>query len=83
MASKYAGVLGALGMAVALLRGAIDAAGLEGTSQLAIQSLLLLAPVGYVVGAIAESTVDESVRQRLESQLASLNLTDNEDETQA
>lgn len=59
-------------MAVALLRGAVDAAGLEGTVWNGVQSMLLLAPVGLVVGAIAEYTVDESVRQRLETQLAEL-----------
>ena len=73
MAIKYAGVLGALGMAIALSRGAFDGAGFAGTVQQSIQSLLIMAPIGLVVGAITEFTIDESVRQRLEKQLASLN----------
>lgn len=72
MARTYAGVLGLLGWAVALLRGALVGAGLEGTITSAIASMIALAAVGGVVGAIAEATVDEAVRTRLQSQLAEL-----------
>ena len=72
MAKTYAGVLGSLGVAVAMLRGAIAGAGLEGTVLTSVNAMIALAAVGFVVGSIAETTVDNSVRTRLESRLAEL-----------
>ena len=72
MAKTYAGVLGSLGVAVAMLRGAIAGAGLEGTVLASVNAMIALAAVGFVVGSIAEATVDSSVRTRLESQLAEI-----------
>ena len=70
MAKTYAGVLGSLGVAVAMLRGALAGAGFEGTVMTSVNAMIAMAAVGFVVGAIAETTVDTSVRTRLESQLA-------------
>lgn len=70
MAQDYAGYLGSLGMIVALLRGAVHQAGLEGTILQGVAALAVLAAVGAVLGAIAQSVVDESVRSKLEQQLA-------------
>lgn len=72
MARTYAGILGYLGMTVTLLRGVIDGAGLEGTLLRGIAAMAAMALVGAVVGAIAQQTVDESVRTKLEQQLADL-----------
>lgn len=72
MAKTYAGFLGSLGMAVVMLRGAIAGAGLEGTVATAVSAMIALAAVGFVVGAIAQTTIEESVRTRLESQLGEL-----------
>lgn len=72
MARTYAGVLGYLGLAVTLLRGALHCGGLEGTLMQALIAMAVLAPVGAVVGAVAEQTVDESVRESLQERLAEL-----------
>jgi hypothetical protein len=72
MARAYAGVLGSLAWAVTFARGALLGGGIEGTAQTAFFAMLALAGVGYVVGQIAEATVDESVRQRLQRQLDEL-----------
>lgn len=69
MARAYAGVLGSLAVAVTFARGALAGAGFEGTAQTAVVAMLALAGVGLVVGWIAEATIDESVRQRLQTQI--------------
>jgi len=70
MGRIYAGVLGPLAMAVVICRGLKDSAGLEGTLTLAVVALAIYALVGAVVGQIAQATVDESVRLKIEQQLA-------------
>ncbi|TWT31265.1 hypothetical protein KOR34_46410 [Posidoniimonas corsicana] len=70
MARDYAGYLGCLGMIVALLRGAVHGAGIDGTILQGVASLAAFAAVGAVIGAIAETVVDESVKTQLEKQLA-------------
>ncbi|TWT65404.1 hypothetical protein Pla123a_48720 [Posidoniimonas polymericola] len=70
MARDFAGYLGSLGMIVALMRGAMHGGGIDGTILQAVASLASFAVVGAVIGAIAETVVDESVRTQLEKQLA-------------
>ena len=69
MARAYAGVLGSLAWAVTFARGALVGAGFEGTAQTAVVAMLVLAGVGLIVGWIAEATVDDSVRQRMQRQI--------------
>lgn len=70
MGRIYAGILGPLAMAVMICRGIKDSAGVEGTLTLAIAALAIYAIVGAVLGQIAQATVDESVRLKIERQLA-------------
>jgi hypothetical protein len=70
MGRVYAGILGPLAMAVMICRGIKDSAGVEGTLTMAIAALAIYAIVGAVLGQIAQSTVDESVRLKIEKQLA-------------
>lgn len=70
MARDFAGYLGSLGMIVALLRGAVHGGGIDGTILQGVACLASFAVVGAVIGAIAESVVDESVKTQLEKQLA-------------
>lgn len=70
MGRIYAGILGPLAMTVVVVRGIKDSSGVEGTLLTAIVALVVYAVIGFVVGAIAQSTVDESVRRKLEQQLA-------------
>lgn len=57
-------------MIVALLRGAVHGAGVEGSILQGVGCLAAFAAVGAVIGAIAQSVVDESVMTQLEKQLA-------------
>ncbi len=56
-------------MAVVLLRGAVVGAGAEATFTEATWHLIAFSAVGVVVGTIAQSTVEEAVRRKLERQL--------------
>jgi len=69
MASTYAGILGLTAFVVVVLRGLVDGAGLIGTIQRAMMCLYLLAAVGYVVGALAQRMVDDSVRFRIQEEI--------------
>jgi hypothetical protein len=69
MGRAYAGVLGPLAMAVVICRGWLVSGGVESTLIEATASLALFAIVGAILGQIAQSTVDESVRAKLEEQL--------------
>lgn len=73
MGRTYAGILGPLAMVVIICRGIKDSAGLEGTLTVAIVALAIYAIVGSIVGQIAEATVDESVRLKIERQLEAQN----------
>lgn len=70
MGRSYAGVLGYLAAAIVLTRGILMGSGVVGTLQLAIAAMALFATIGFVVGTIAQSTIDQSVRQQMELQLA-------------
>ncbi|MDA8745538.1 hypothetical protein N9N28_12975 [Rubripirellula amarantea] len=69
MGRAYAGVLGYLAAAVTLTRGVIAGGGVEGTLLSAIAAMAIFAVTGFVLGSVAQVTVDQSVRERLESQL--------------
>lgn len=69
MGRAYAGVLGYLAAALTLARGAIAGGDLDGTLLTAIAALGAFAVIGFVIGAIAEHTVDQAICQRLETQL--------------
>ena len=69
MGRIYAGILGPLAMVVIICRGLKDSAGLEGTLTLAMVALAIYAILGSVLGQIAQATVDESVRLKIEQQL--------------
>jgi hypothetical protein len=69
MGRVYAGILGPLAMAVVIGRGVLGSSGVEGTLFTAIVYLLLFTAVGAILGHIAEATIDESVRARLQEQL--------------
>jgi hypothetical protein len=66
----YAGILGPLAMTVAIARGWLTSGGVEGTLSSAVFYLLVFAILGAILGHIAQTTVDESVRSALEAQLA-------------
>ena len=70
MGRVYAGVLGPLAMIVVICRGLASSGGVANTLSLATIYLAIFSVVGAVIGQIAQSTIDESVRARLQQQLA-------------
>jgi hypothetical protein len=70
MGRIYAGILGPLAMAVVICRGLIGSGGVESILTPAIAYLAVFSVVGAIIGQIAQATVDESVRTKLEQQLA-------------
>ncbi|QDU55334.1 hypothetical protein [Aeoliella mucimassa] len=69
MGRAYAGVLGYLAAALTLARGFMASGGVESTMMNAIVALVIFAMIGFVLGSVAQETVDQSVRQRLEENL--------------
>jgi len=69
MGRVYAGILGPLAMTVVICRGWFKSGGAEGTLILATMHLALFAVVGAILGHLAQATIDESVRAKLEQQL--------------
>jgi hypothetical protein len=72
MGRIYAGILGPLAMMMIIFRGIKDSAGIEGTLTMAILALAAYAILGAVLGRIAQATIDESVRWKIEQQLATV-----------
>jgi hypothetical protein len=70
MGRVYAGILGPLAMAVIICRGWLESGGVEGTLTLAICYLAVFSLLGACLGHIAQTTIDESVRAKIEQQLA-------------
>jgi hypothetical protein len=72
MARTYSAIMALVGMVVVLLRGMKDGAGFDGTIAAGLCWMVLLGAIGMVVGAIAAQTVDESVRTKIEAELATM-----------
>ncbi len=72
MARTYSAVMALVGMIVVLLRGMKDGAGVDGTIAAGLCWMVLLGAIGLVVGTLAAQTVDESVRAKIEAELASI-----------
>ena len=72
MARTYAGILALVGMQVVLYRAIKNGAGFDGTILQTLASMALLGAVGYLLGAIAQTTIEHSVAARLQSELDEL-----------
>lgn len=70
MVRKYAVIMALIGMLVVLLRGFRDDVAFESAVTSALIWMTLLGIVGAVVGQIAEATVVESVRTRIEIEVS-------------
>jgi len=71
MARIYAGILGPIGFLTALLRGVVVGSRVESVVLAAIVGLWVFAAIGYVLGQIAQQTIETSVRDRIDRELAS------------
>jgi len=76
---SYIGVMALLGLIVVLLRAIKNGAGFESTMTTALLSMALLGLVGMIVATVADQTVSESVRSKIEAELGVA--FDNENET--
>jgi hypothetical protein len=65
---RYAGILGLLAFSTSVLRAAIQGAGPDALLTATIQ-LFAFAAAGWIVGTIAEQTIEQSVRTRFEAEL--------------
>jgi len=65
MARRFAGILGLIAFAIVVVRGLLHAAPPQATLQTACLCLFVFAAVGALLGRVAETTVEESVRYQL------------------
>lgn len=70
MARQYAGILASLGMTLVLVRALRTGSGFESAVVSALFWMFALGVVGFMTGSVAQATVDESVRQQIEQELA-------------
>ena len=66
MGPSYAGILGTLAYVIVILRGVLQGYAVEGTIKLSILLLFVFAAIGYVIGKIAESTIEDSIQVQLQ-----------------
>ena len=76
MGPSYAGILGTLAYVIVILRGVLQGYAVEGTIKLSILLLFVFAAIGYVIGKIAETTIEDSIRVQLQRELEALEKTD-------
>jgi hypothetical protein len=67
---SYAGVLGCLAFATVVGRGLLHSSGLEATVGAAVAWMAAFGAIGFVVGRLARSIVEESVRSRMAEELS-------------
>lgn len=72
MAIRYAGIMALIGMSTVLLRALRAGSVFESTTPIALGWLAAFGGAGWLIGMIAESTVAESVRNRLEQELSAI-----------
>ena len=72
MARTYSAIMALVAMTVVLVRGIKDGAGIDGTVSAGLGWMVCFGAIGMVVGVIAAQTVDESVRTKIEAELAEL-----------
>ena len=70
MARKYAALMALVGLSLVLVRALKDGQGFEATITTALSWMAALGLVGMLVGSLAQSTIDEAVRLRMEQELA-------------
>lgn len=69
MGRSYAGILGLTAFTTSVMRGAIAGHSPDAALLTATIFLFAFAAAGWIIGTIAESTVDQAVRTRFETEL--------------
>jgi hypothetical protein len=72
VARIFAGVFGPLAFLTSLARGAAEGGSADATLLAAWSSLLLFSVAGYLIGWVAGSTIDQSVRSTVSEELSAL-----------
>ncbi len=72
MARRYAVIMGLLSLTVVLLRAAKNGGGFETTVGVALGWMALFTLIGGIVGSLAQTTVEESMRLRISRELAEI-----------
>jgi hypothetical protein len=70
VARKFAAIMASLGMTLVLLRALYHRGGLEAALTSGVFWMVAFGVVGYMLGAIARMTVDDSVRQSMQYEIA-------------
>jgi hypothetical protein len=70
VARRYAGILALVGMSTVLVRAFKNGHAFEAAVVSALGWMAVFGAIGLVVGAIAQSTIDEAVRLQMERNLA-------------
>ena len=68
MGGTYGGILSLVAFGSTLVRGLIHRGGAESTLQVAIIGLILFGGIGYLLGRLAEWTIEDSLRSRLRAE---------------
>lgn len=75
MARKYAVLMALVGLLLVLMRALKNGGGFESTIVTALSWMAALGLIGLMVGSIAQTTIDDAVRQRMEQELAAAGVT--------
>ncbi len=75
MGQTYAGILGTLGFFITVGRAVLHTADAEQSLLQASLAMFALAAVGFVLGSIAQGTVEESVRTQVARELVAVEVT--------
>ena len=70
MGRSYAGILGTLALGATLVRGLLLGASADTALVQGWLALLIFAPLGAVIGLLAEWIVDQSVQQLIDQEIA-------------
>lgn len=72
MARRYAVIMGLIGLTVVVLRAAKNGGSFETAVLHGLGWMALFAIIGGVIGALAQTTVDEAMRLRVDRELAEI-----------
>ncbi len=72
MGRIYAGILGSLAMVTIVARALVHGGGAETTMKVAVVCLFLFAAIGWIIGLLAEQTIQEAAHRRLTAELQAL-----------
>jgi len=76
MAATYAGILGTLASTVVLWRSVKEGGAVEPAMIASLVGLIVFAALGYVVGRLAQASMEASIRRRLRDRLIRIKATD-------